>query len=58
MTEEKENFEPLFGKLEESKSNGWVLLSESELNLLNEIRDIRELILEIEAPDYNISSIT
>jgi hypothetical protein len=58
MKEKREDYTPLFDEMQKPDTKGWVLLTDNDLKLLDEIREIREIVLDIEAPDYQISSRT
>jgi len=54
----REDFTSLLTELQKPDAQGWILLSESDLKLFDGIREIREIVLDLETPDYEISSRT
>lgn len=58
MEKKHEDYSALLERLQQPQTEGWTLLTESDLEILDEIRDIREIVLDIETPDFQISSRT
>jgi len=58
MENKHEDLCSLLARLKQLETGSWTLLTESDLEVLEDIRDIREIVLDIETPDFQISSRT
>jgi len=58
MKKQSEDYTLLFEEIKKSTTSGWVLLTDEDLALYDQIREIREIVMDTEMPDFQLSSRT